>query len=267
MSGRPLPGTFDDPGRPPLRYRRFGGGYRREDVDLLLAEFRLTLRAVELEVGTLRDRGRELEERLRDARSEIDAFHSKTFELAQATTAARERAARADNETKARVDALVAEGQAEAQRQIAEAQARVEELNAQRDRLVSEMRELVSRVGATIGEAPADEPEPDELRPLEDGFPGKDLSSLREHASTRVELDAGPFADFEALAGFERQLADLEDVEDVYVRDLSGDRVTIELTVASGSPLLANMQEQMPYELEIRDRSLDRLVIDVAAGA
>ena len=34
--------------RPPLRYRRLGGGYRKEDVEFALAELRLTLRQLDI---------------------------------------------------------------------------------------------------------------------------------------------------------------------------------------------------------------------------
>jgi hypothetical protein len=224
-----------------LRYRRFGGGYRREDVDLLLAEVRLSLRALELEVGTLRGRSHELEERLRA----VDGFQAGGHELQRAS-------------------AIVAEGAAEAERRIAAAEQRVEELSAERERLLGELRGLVSRVGEAIA---GEDPEgTDRFLPAQNGHPGGDLGGLRERDSTRVELDAGPFSDFESAAGFERELAGLDDVEDVHLRYLNGHRAALELTVAAGAPLLAQMRERLPYELEVRDQSLDRLVIDVAEG-
>ena len=246
MSGPSSPGSFGNHGRPPLRYRRFGGGYRREDVDLLLAELRLTLRSLELEVGTLRGRSGELEERLRA----VDSLQAGGQELLRAS---------------AKADAIVAESEAEAVRRVAEAEQRVEELNAERDRLVGELRGLVARVGAAIA---GGEPEPGsgEFRPAQNGHPGGDLGGLLERDSTRVELDAGPFTDYESAAGFERELAGLDDVDDVHLRYLNGHRAAIEVTVAVGAPLLAQMRERLPYELEVRDQSLDRLVIDVAEG-
>ena len=44
-----------------LRWRRLGG-YRREDVELLLMECRLMLREAEHRIDSLRDRERKLEE-------------------------------------------------------------------------------------------------------------------------------------------------------------------------------------------------------------
>lgn len=298
MSGQPLSGTNDDLARPPLRYRRFGGGYRRDDVDLLLAELRLTLRAFELELSGLRERSRELEGRLRDARGEIDSFHAKGYELARAMSTARERAAQIEREAGERSEAVVAQAEAEAARRIAEADAaalaRIEEAEAEaarrieavagpiaeltmeKERLLSEIRALVSKVGESI--AGADAPDADSGTRLENGFPGvADLSGLRERArrggepsaeepepfETHVELDAGPFADIDSVANFERELSRLPNVEDVYVRRMNGERAAIDLTVAPGTPLLAEMRDKLPYQLEVRDRALDRLVIDV----
>ena len=48
--------------RPPLRYRRFGGGYRREDVEFTLAELHLTMRQLDVDLQSLRERNRDLEE-------------------------------------------------------------------------------------------------------------------------------------------------------------------------------------------------------------
>lgn len=56
--------------RPLLRFRRFGGGYRREDVERVLGELRSTVRSLELELDLLRQGSREHESRLAARRSE-----------------------------------------------------------------------------------------------------------------------------------------------------------------------------------------------------
>jgi hypothetical protein len=281
MSGRPSAALNDQLVRPPLRYRRFGGGYRREDVDLLLAELRLTLRALELELGGLRERGRELEGQLRNSRAEIDSYHAKGYELAKVMNSVRDRAAALEQEAAERAAALIADAEEESARRVAEAEARIAELERKRELVLTEVRALVTRVGETIAGAAAAVAETDtasdtvaeagagadELQPVENGFPGADLSSLRERLSTQVVLDAGPFRDFDSVADFERELGGLDDVEDVYVRRVKGERAVIELTVVKGTPLLARMRDHLPYRLEVRDRSLDRLVVDLVAAA
>jgi chaperonin cofactor prefoldin len=263
-------GGYDDLGRPPLRYRRLGGGYRRDDVDLLLAELRLTLRAFELELGTLRDRGRELEGRLREARSEIDAYHAKGYELARVMNSVRERSATIERAAEERAAELVARAEAEARQRVETAEARIAELRGEEARLVSGVRALVERIGGTVADSPAPGPAPEEqeLEPVENGFPGVGaLPGRPAPRATSIELDVGPFADFDAVADFERALAELPGVEDVYVRRVRAERASIELTLVGGVPLLARMRELLPYRLSVRDRSLDRLVVDVEAPA
>ena len=80
---------------------------------------------------------------------------------------------------------------------------------------------------------------------------------------TRVELDAGPFSDFAALSAFERSLAHLPKVEDVYVRRLADDRALIELTLSEAAPLLRTMHEVLPYALDVRSVSPSAIVVNV----
>jgi chromosome segregation ATPase len=87
-----------------LRYRRFGGGYRREDVEGALAELRSSMRDLEEDVDALRARSAELEEGLHEARSELDAYRAREGELEQALEAARRALDRAS-----RVEAAVSE--------------------------------------------------------------------------------------------------------------------------------------------------------------
>lgn len=82
---------------------------------------------------------------------------------------------------------------------------------------------------------------------------------------TRVELDAGPFTDFAALSAFERALAHLPKVEDVYVRRLADDRALIELTLSEPAPLLTEMRASLPYSIDVRSANRSKLVVNVAA--
>lgn len=174
------------PARPPLQFRRFGGGYKREDVELVFAEVGLTLRSLELELQTLRERLRELETQLREARLELEGARAKGLELARpGPTQAKERRPPAE-------------------------------------------------------EAP---------------FAG------------RVELDAGPFEDFDSIAAFEGELARLPNVDDVYVVRIDGERAVIELSLAGSTPLVAEMRERLPYTLRVRAGDDTHLVVDVSTTA
>src|SRR5262249_11444487 len=74
----------------------------------------------------------------------------------------------------------------------------------------------------------------------------------------------GPFTAFSAISAFERSLAQLPGVEDLYVRRLVDDRVLLELRLVRPAPLVATMRQSLPYSLEVRSIGDESLVIDVA---
>jgi DivIVA protein len=136
--------------RPPFRYRRFGGGYRREDVDFALAEMRLTLRQLDNDLTSLHDRNRELEGELARTRSEIEAFRAKEQELWQTMSIALRRAEEIEKGATARAREIVAQAEEAAARIRSEASSRIEDTRAQfnellrlKDSLLEEMRRVV----------------------------------------------------------------------------------------------------------------------------
>jgi len=66
---------------PVLRYRRFGGGYRRDDVEEALLRLVETVGAVESAHDDLRSHSQELETELRDKDRELVAFRSREERL------------------------------------------------------------------------------------------------------------------------------------------------------------------------------------------
>ena len=66
---------------PMLRYRRIGGGYRREDVEAALGSLLDGVRSVEASVERLHDRSLYLESELRAARAELQAYHARERRL------------------------------------------------------------------------------------------------------------------------------------------------------------------------------------------
>ena len=136
--------------RPPLRYRRFGGGYRREDVEFALAEMRLTLRQLDNDLTSLHDRNRELEGELARTRSEIEAFRAKEHELWQTMSIALRRAEEIEEGATARAREIVAQAEEAATRIRSDATSRIEDTRAQfnellrlKDNLLEEMRRVV----------------------------------------------------------------------------------------------------------------------------
>jgi hypothetical protein len=84
-----------------------------------------------------------------------------------------------------------------------------------------------------------------------------------------VELDAGPFADFAELAEFERVLARIPKVEDVYIVSFGDERARIELRLTEETPLVHELT-RLPYDLRVTPEDGSRLTLqvtpEVAAG-
>lgn len=250
--------------QPRLRYRKVGGGYRREDVDVALAEVRLTVRQLGGDLESLRDRNRDLEGELSSARNELDSYRAKERVLSQTVESALRRASEIEDGAAGRAREILAEAEesasrirTEASRSRDDARAQLDRLLRLRDHLLHAMRGLAGDLDqalvpiqsreAVAGVSPA-------------AAPGNDAPF-----EVRVELDAGPFTDVVALSTFEQALARLPKVEDVYVRRLVDDRARIEVTMSEPAPLLAAMRGALPYSIEVRSASRTALVLDVAA--
>jgi|RhiMethySRZTD1v2_1073278.scaffolds.fasta_scaffold1619448_2 chromosome segregation ATPase len=61
----------------PLRYRRLGGGYRRQEVEASLQRLLTTVSTVEGSIELLRRRTAQLEAELESARAELEAYHTR----------------------------------------------------------------------------------------------------------------------------------------------------------------------------------------------
>jgi DivIVA protein len=332
--------TPDQFQRPPLRHRRFRGGYRREDVELALAELGLTLQQLHNDLESLRDRNRELEAELQHARAEVADYRGREHALSETMSAALRRAAEIEEAATRGAREITAQAEEAAARLSAEASRRLEESSAQvngllwlKENLLKAMRSVVGDFDRAISRAErgeqlfaavegasghtADAVPPPSVAPPEPAAsaspPAPDTASIPASAplvsppavepqpavaaptpsialaeptgvpappsgppepspeggvfETRVELDAGPFSDFVALRAFERSLAQLPKIDDVYVRRVGEDRAVIELTLSESAPLLQTMRELLPYSLVVRSANSSKLVVDVAAQA
>src|SRR3954465_4544610 len=138
--------------RPPLRYKRFGGGYRREDVEFALAELRLTLRQLDNDLESLRDRNRDLEAELQTARHEIESFRGKEHELSQTMASALRRAAEIEDGANARAREITAQAEEAAMRIRSEASRRIEDSSAQFNELLRLKDNLLDAMRSVVGD-------------------------------------------------------------------------------------------------------------------
>ncbi|MDX6504731.1 MAG: hypothetical protein QOE29_1856, partial [Gaiellaceae bacterium] len=250
------------------RLRRSLFGYRRTQVEVALAELRLTLRHVQEDLVETRERATSFEGELRETRIELDSRRARETEVQQAFDAAQERVREIELSAEATARAILAEAQEKASRTRAEAHLRTESVSGQidellnlRDTLVQTMRgvirdfdyavERVEKGESVLQAEPVAVPQPEQ--PGEQSQPVAPRAHGPEDEQRfegRVELEAGPFSDFAALSSFERALARLGGVEDVYVRRFAGERALIELSLAQPLALIGAMRDNLPYGLE-----------------
>src|SRR3954451_12020337 len=200
-------------------------GYRRTQVEVALAELRLTVRHLQEDVTETRERATRVEDELREARIELDSRRARETEVQQAFDAAQERVREVEATAEMTARAILAEAEEKASRTRAEAHLRTESVSGQvdellrlRDTLVQTMRGVirdfdyaVERVEKGESVLPAEPTMPQLPEPVANGngnghtngngngaaHPPREHSPEDEQAfEGRVELDAGPFGDF-----------------------------------------------------------------------
>lgn len=268
---------------PRLRYRRFGGGYRRDEVLFHLRELEATVRKLEAALASSRERSQSLVAELAGARAEIGVLRAREHEVDQALAGANRRANDVVETAELQARAILARAEEQAARIRGEAHLKVDDIGKQleeilrlRDTMLGLLKGAVQDVGTAVGRIERGEPvfgtAPSAPRPpvgrrpepheSQEPLPGDETIFER-----RVELDAGPFADFATLSSFERSLAALPNVEDVYVRRFAGERATIELTMAYEQPLLQLLRGALPYRFDAERTESGSLRVTVSTPA
>lgn len=255
---------------PRLRYRRFGGGYRREEVLFHLRDLEATVRRLQAELDASRGRSLELVAELAAARAEAAALRARELEVEEMIAGARRRADDLVQTAELEARAVLAQAEEQAARIRGEAHLKVDDVGKQleeimrlRETMLGLLRGAVQDVGTAVarierGEPVFGAPTPQAPAPTRtkadaeaEPLPGDDDLFERN-----LEIDAGPFADFAMLSSFERSLAALPNVEDVYVRRFAGEWATIELAMAHEQPLLRLLRGKLPYRFDAqRDES------------
>jgi hypothetical protein len=95
------------------------------------------------------------------------------------------------------------------------------------------------------------------------GTNGHALRSAEELFEGMVEIEVGPLADFSQLVGFEDAAGAIMATSEISVKRFAQGRATLEMKLAEPVELLRELEERAPFEFRVRDRRLDRLVLDV----
>lgn len=275
-------GTSSIP-RYPGRLRRSLFGYRRADVVAALEHLGWQLDGLAASVDRLYLERQELRARLADA----DAAQARALreqEERLGLIAEERRAvgvARGDQhlaEARAQAARLLAEAEEQAARlrheaglRVGDAASRLEDLLHVREQLLGELRGLLVSYGDLLGEhegRPLERPARSE--PQAEETPADGLPAVAENGGLfprHVELDAGPFGDFTELSAFERALARLPKVDDVYIRSFGDERATIELSLTEQTPLAHDLTTRLPYGLRLERGDDARLLVEVLPAA
>lgn len=258
------------PNYPRLRYRRFFGGYDRNDVNYSLRELEDAVRRLEEQLEEVRVHARDTETELRFTQAELAAFRAREAQITEAFAAAQRRAAELEESAEARSRMIVAQAEEQAAKTRGDAHLKIEATARQLDEilklkgtLVTSVRGVLTEVDQLLGRIERGEPAASEPVAVADRPPAAESPAPALEAPApaaepagplferRVELDAGPFADFAALSTFERALGRLPSVQDVYVRRFSGEQAVIELTLGEEIDLVAALRGELPYEFDV----------------
>ena len=111
---------------------------------------------------------------------------------------------------------------------------------------LARLDETLRRLEREVAKARAEVPSPVEAAPLPEPAPPPEAALPEQLFDRRVEVDAGPFADFDEVSSFERTLAGLPHVADVYVRRFFDDRAIVELAATEELPLVTQLRDALP---------------------
>lgn len=270
--------------RIPGRLRRSLFGYRRADVVAALEHLGWQLDGLAASVDRLYLERQELRTRLDDAEAARDRALVEQEERLRRIADDRRAVdlARGDQhlaEARAQAARLLAEAEEQAARlrheaglRVGDAASRLEDLLHVREQLLGELRGLLVSYGDLLGEHEGRPLErPAHAEPGAEAVPAARPPAVAENGGglfpRHVELDAGPFGDFTELSAFERALARLPKVDDVYIRSFGDERAMIELSLTEQTPLAYDLTTKLPYGLRLERGEDARLHVEVLPAA
>lgn len=251
----------------PFVLRRALLGYRGADVVAALEQQRQQITRLAESVDRLYTERERLRPELAEARAEVD----------QMRVHEHLRVDRVESEARAAAARIVAEAEEEALRirhaigaRIADGTSRLDELLRVREGLVGNLRTMLVDYEQALGRleragehAPGHAQPVSAVRPEVSVAPKLGEGEVAQLFPRRIELHAGPFDDFTELSSFERSLAGLPAIEDVYIRVFEAHRAVIELALAEERPLLRDLAMHVPYEISVASMEGETLSIDV----
>ena len=263
-------------------------GPRRRELLRILADLEAQVGRADESLKVAQEHARKLEAELSVLYSEVGAFRAREHQIDDALASAHRRAEELEETAEARARAVLARAEEEgakvrgsAHLQVEAVGKQIQQLLALKGKTLASVRSALNELDRTIGRI-----ERGEIESVDDGAEPRSAAPVPSYETDaigttdapasagtaeptyagRIEIDAGPFGDFGSLSAFERALARLPHVADVYVRRFTNERALIELTLSEETPLVATMRTTLPYQLEIECTSSDSLRITVVAA-
>jgi hypothetical protein len=219
-------------------------GYRREEVEAAIS-------ALERDSGLAREQAREACEAAAEAEAELASLSGMVIEREREIRSLGERLREANE----RHDRSIASLHAVSERlEEIEAQARGQATRI-RMKALHEAVEVSRRTrdladahsGAANGDAPAD---------------GGAEAALGQLFEGLIRLEIGPLGDFSQLVGFENAVGRLG-ASEISVERFSEGRATLSMRLDEPVDLLRELEENAPFDFNIRRTADDNLVLDV----
>ena len=138
------------------------------------------------------------------------------------------------------------------------------ELVAEYDRLVGRLQELQPAAATEAVDAPPVAPAPASAPPAGQPTAAGAAEDARTFQGALV-VDAGPFTDITTLTAFEQALAGVPDAKEVHVRGFEASRALVNIRLVRPVALVAWLRERLPLSIAVREATVGRLVLDVAA--
>jgi hypothetical protein len=234
-------------------------GYRRDDVDAAISACDEQVGALERVAGSAAEQAREASASAAQAEAELASLSGMVIEREREIRSLSERLRDANERHEHSIASLHAvserleEIQAQARGQATRIRMKALREAVEVSRRTQELSEVheASANGESPGPTGAEQPSPNGVE-----------AALGELFEGLIKLEIGPLGDFSQLVGFENAVGRLG-AQEISVERFSEGRATLSMRLDEPVDLLRELEENVPFDFNIRRTADERLVLDV----
>jgi hypothetical protein len=237
-------------------FKRSFFGYRRSEVDTVIASKDARNWALERDAQEALARCRESDEAVAKAEQELGSLSAMVIEREREIRGLLERL----NEANARHDRNVAS--------LESVSARLEDIQAQARGQATRIRMKALREAVEVGRRAQELTEaqaagaPAQGAPSENGNGHGDAVS-RDVFEGLVKVEIGPLDDFSQLVGFEDAAGQIGATSEISVERFSEGRATLSMRLSEPIDLLHELEQRSPLDFRVRRTADDNVVLDI----